>query len=84
MGDFPILECQKKSRGSAFLLFHPVLPLLSPTPSALGCVSSAAVLVLVVALCPLFHVETWSSQASGRDGICIPLLINVFFFCTYY
>lgn len=30
-GDFPLLECQEKSRGSASLHFHPILPLLIPS-----------------------------------------------------
>lgn len=28
--------------------------------------------------------QYWSGPAPCRDGICIPLLINLFFFCIYY
>lgn len=82
---FQYWSARRKAGAVLFCFSIPFYLFCLPLP-LLWAVSLAAVLVLAVALCPLFHVETWSSQAPAScwDGICIPLLINVFFFCTCY
>lgn len=73
-----------EKEGQHFWLFHPILPFLSPPGSPLGCISSVAILTLVVALCLLSCIEAWSCHASAPCQMpCVFLCWPLSFFCAY-